>query len=233
MVNFTGWYQAPYGCDGKVSFEQAMFVQSWKLFRTVLHQGEIQAPLKLIPKLLLTSLEPNFPPKNPYIYFSSLELCFNSSVFPTGLEIERKIKGSEGAWEREESKSPSAIPFMGRSSWLYPQASTSPCSSLPFALTGLIPWVQRSPQAAHSPSLEMLRRWHFLLSGISQAPQQHPAFLFVFILSLKMLKRLTHACFTALHPQVEKRWWLLLPGESCWRSSLKIGLGGILAEASY
>lgn len=208
------------------------FVRSWKCFRTVLQQGEIQPPLKLIPKLLLTSPEPSCPPKNPYIYFSSLELCFNSKVFPTGLEIERKRKGSEGAWERKESKPPSPIPFMGWSSWLYPQASTSPHSSLPFALTGLIPLVQRSPQAAHCLSLVMLHRWHFLLSRISQVPQQHPAFFFTFILSLKMLKRLTHACFTALHPQVKWRQWLLLPSESCWRSSLQTGLSGTLAEAS-
>lgn len=177
------------------------FVRSWKCFRRVLCQSEIQAPLKLIPKLLFTSLEPSFPPKNLYVYFSSLELCFNSNVFPMGLEIERKRKGSGGAWEREESKPPSLIPFMGRSSWLHPQASTSPSSSLPFALTGLIPSVQRSPEAAHCLSWVMLHRRHFLLSRVSQVPQRHPAFLLTFRLSLK-LARLTHACLTALHPQV-------------------------------
>lgn len=209
------------------------FAQSWKRFRTVLQQGEIQAPLTLIPKLLLTSPEPSFPLKNPSVYFSSLTLCFNSDVFPTGLEIERKRKGSEGVWERQESKPPSPIPFMGWSSWLYPQASTSPCSSLPFALTGLIPSVQRSPQAAHCLSLVMLYRWHFLLSGTSQVSQQHPAFSFTFRLSLKLLARLTHACFIALRPQVKWRWWFLFPCESCWRSSLQVGLRGALAEASY
>lgn len=72
MVNFTGGYQALFSCDGKVSIEQAvLFVQPWKCFRTVLQQGEIQTPLKLIPKLLLISPEPRFPQKNPYEYFKS------------------------------------------------------------------------------------------------------------------------------------------------------------------
>lgn len=39
MVNFTGGYQAPSGCDRKVSIEQAVvFLQPWKCFRTVLKQ---------------------------------------------------------------------------------------------------------------------------------------------------------------------------------------------------
>lgn len=96
-------------------------VRSWKC--------EIQSPLKLIPELLLNSPEPSFPPKNPYVYFSSLELCFNSNVFPMGLEIEKKRMGSEGVWEREESKLPSPIIFMGRRSWLYFR-----CPYVPFFL---------------------------------------------------------------------------------------------------
>lgn len=169
----------------------ACFAWSWKCFRTESQQGESQPPLKLIPKLLLTSPEPSFPPKNPYIYFSSLQLCCNSNIFPTGLEIGRKREGSKSAWEREESKPPSFIPFMGWSSWLYPEVPTSPCSSLPFALTGLIPSVQRSPEAAHCLSLAKLHHQHSLLSGISQVPQEHPTLLFTFRLTLEMLKRLT------------------------------------------
>lgn len=115
MVNFTGGYQAPFSCDRKVSIEQAMlFVQPWKCFRTVLQQGEIQTLLKLIPKLLLISPEPRFPQKNPYKYFKSLELYFNSNVFPMELEIEGEKR--EGMWEKEESKLPSSTSFMGRRS---------------------------------------------------------------------------------------------------------------------
>lgn len=101
MVNFTGGYQAPFSCDRKVSIEQAVaFVQPWKCCRTVLQQVEIQAPLKLIPKLLLTSPEARFPQKNPYEYFKSLELYFNSNVFPMELEIKRKKREVKACWRK-------------------------------------------------------------------------------------------------------------------------------------
>lgn len=152
MVNFTGGYQAPFSCARKVSFEQAaFFVQPWKYFRTVLglelQQGEIQTPMKLIPKLLLTSPAPRLPQKNPYEYFKSLELYFNSNVFPMEVEIERKKKGSESMRDKGESKLPPPSLSWGHAPD-YPQVSTSLWSPLPFAPTGLIPSKQRSPWAA-------------------------------------------------------------------------------------
>lgn len=98
-VNFTGWYQAPYVFVVKVSVKQAMFCMVLGMFQDVFGyyaKVKIQAPLKLIPKFLLTSLEASFLPKNPYIHACSLELCFNSNVFHMGVEIERKRKGNKG-----------------------------------------------------------------------------------------------------------------------------------------
>lgn len=123
---------------------------------------EIQAPLKLIPKLLF-SPKPSFSPKNP-----SLESCFGSNVFHMGLQIERKRKGN-----REESESPSPIPFMGEAPDYTLRLLHLRVLLLMLSQLSSLGW--RSPQAAHCLSLGVSATG----SGISQVSQQHPALLLI------------------------------------------------------
>lgn len=127
---------------------------------------EIQAPLKLIPKLLF-SPKPSFSPKNP-----SLESCFGSNVFHMGLEIERKRKGNREG-NREESESPSPIPFMGEAPD-YTLRLLHLCVLL-LMLSQLPSLGWRSPQAARCLSLGVSATG----SGISQVSQQHSALLLI------------------------------------------------------
>lgn len=133
----------------------------WKCFRTVLQQVEIQTPLKLIPKLLLTSPEPRFPQKNPYEYLKSLEVYFNSNAFPMELETERK-KREVKACGRKRNQSFLPPSFSWKDAADYPQKSTSVFSPLPFAPTGLIPSRPRShgqPEPGNAPLLALLALW--------------------------------------------------------------------------
>lgn len=133
----------------------------WKCFRTVLQQVEIQTPLKLIPKLLLTSPEPRFPQKNPYEYLKSLKVYFNSNAFPMELETERK-KREVKACGRKRNQSFLPPSFSWKDAADYPQKSTSVFSPLPFAPTGLIPSRPRShgqPEPGNAPLLALLALW--------------------------------------------------------------------------
>lgn len=135
-------------------------------------------------------------------------------------------KGSEGMWEKGESKLPSPFSFMGRRSWLLSEAHTSLLSST-FCSCRSHPFKAKEPMG--SLSLIMLHCWHFLLRMISQ--QLNSILLSYSPLYTVIKGWQDRNVMASLRPQVKKRWWRLLSSESCWRSSLQMGWSGALAEA--